>query len=267
MSVGCWRNASWVARFHVTVLSVDVDGRFGLPVPPPATPNGIVAVTVPEVVMPVTSMVKTTGPPVTVATFVPPAVPDTVTSPVAKPTTGSLNTAVNVIGVTFVGSVWRTAWSIVTVGGVTSQSTMLSVEDEPRFGLPFASTATPGSIDAITDPVVVMPVTVTVYVVGPPVTTALRMPARESVSVTSPDVKPVTGSVKTAVNTIGLTFVGSGWPTAWLMVTLGGPVSQVTTLSVEVEADDGFPARPVVAPAPIVAITVPFVVMPDTETT
>ena len=111
-----------------------------------------------------------------------------------------------------------------------------------------------------------MPVTVTVYVVGPPVTTAVRVPARESVSVTSPDVKPVTGSVKTAVNTIGLTFVGSGWPTAWLMVTLGGPVSQVTTLSVEVDADDGLPARPVVAPAVIDAITVPFVVIPVTET-
>ena len=96
-----------MARFQVTVLSVDVDGAFGLPVRPVATPTGIVAITVPEVVMPVTSTVKTTGPPVTVAIFVPPAVPVTVTSPVAKPTTGSLNTAVNVIGVTLVGSVWR----------------------------------------------------------------------------------------------------------------------------------------------------------------
>ena len=50
------------------------------------------------------------------------------------------------------------------------------------------------------------------------------------------------------------------------MVTLGGPVSQVTTLSVEVDADDGLPARPVAAPAVIDAITVPFVVIPVTAT-
>ena len=88
--------------------------------------------------------------------------PVTVTSPVAKPMAGSLNTAVNVIGVTFVGSVWAMAWSIVTVGGVTSQSTTSSDEAEPRFGLPSTSIATAGAIVAITVPVVVIPVTVTV---------------------------------------------------------------------------------------------------------
>ena len=41
---------------------------------------------------------------VMVTVFVPPAVPLIVTSPLAKPVTGSLNTAVNLIGDVLVGS-------------------------------------------------------------------------------------------------------------------------------------------------------------------
>ena len=55
VSVGCWTKARCVARFQVTVLSVDVEGALGLPVRPVATPAGILTITVPDVVIPVTS--------------------------------------------------------------------------------------------------------------------------------------------------------------------------------------------------------------------
>ena len=61
---------------------------------------------------------------------------------------------------------------------------------------------------------------------------------------------------------IGLVLVGSAWATAWLMVTVGAVASQVTVLSVEVEAALALPARSVARLARIVAITVPEVVMP-----
>ena len=38
-------------------------------------------------------------------------------------------------------------------------------------------------------------------------------------------VKPVTVSLKVTVKLIGLVLVGSAWPAAWLIVTLGGTVS------------------------------------------
>jgi len=43
-------------------------------------------------------------------------------------------------------------------------------------------------------------------------------------------VKPVTGSLKTAVKVIGEAPVGSDCPTAWLIVTVGGTVSLVTVV-------------------------------------
>ena len=46
-----------MARSQVTVLSVDVEEALGLPVPPVATPAGILTITVPDVVIPVTSTV------------------------------------------------------------------------------------------------------------------------------------------------------------------------------------------------------------------
>ena len=57
--------------------------------------------------------------PVTVA-VVAPAVPLSVTSPVAKPVTDSLKTTVKLIGEALVGSAWPAAWLIVTVGAVVS---------------------------------------------------------------------------------------------------------------------------------------------------
>ena len=92
---------------------------------------------------------------------VPPAVPASVTSPVVKPTAIELNTTVKLIGLAPVGSAWPTAWSIVTVGGTTSQVTALSVEVEAALRLPTASVATPAAIVAVTVPEIVMPVTAT----------------------------------------------------------------------------------------------------------
>src|SRR2546426_2417143 len=42
---------------------------------------------------------------------------------------------------------------------------------------------------------------------------------------TSAPVKPLTGSLNTAVKLIGEALVGSAWPAAWLIVTVGGVVS------------------------------------------
>ena len=50
------------------------------------------------------------------------------------------------------------------------------------------------------------------------------------------------------------------------MVTVGAVTSQVTVLSVEVEAALLLPARSVATPAAMVAMTVPEVVMPVTAT-
>ena len=52
------------------------------------------------------------------------------------------------------------------------------------------------------------------------VTMAVVAPA-VPLRVTSPAAKPVTGSLKTTVKLIGLLLVGSAWPAAWLIVTLG----------------------------------------------
>src|SRR5438477_3960540 len=66
------------------------------------------------------------GPPLTVAVLVPPAVPLMVTPAPVKPLTGSLRTAVKLIGELLVGSAWPAAWSIVTVGGVVSPTVKLA---------------------------------------------------------------------------------------------------------------------------------------------
>src|SRR5438046_4921609 len=66
------------------------------------------------------------GPPLTVAVLVPPAVPLLVTPAPVKPLTGSLKTAVKLIGELLVGSAWPAAWSIVTVGGVVSPTVKLA---------------------------------------------------------------------------------------------------------------------------------------------
>src|SRR5438046_10420054 len=78
----------------------------------------------------------------------------------------------------------------------------------------------PGAIVAVTVPSV-MPLTATVYVVGPPVTATLLVPPAVPPIVTPPLVKPLTGSLKTTAKLMGEVFVGSVCPAAWLIVTLG----------------------------------------------
>ena len=60
--------------------------------------------------------------------------------------------------------------------------------------------------------------------------------------------KPVTASLNTTVKLIGLPLVGSAWPAAWLIVTVGAALSQVTVLSVLVEAALALPAASLAAP-------------------
>ena len=55
----------------------------------------------------------------------------------------------------------------------------------------------------------------------------MAVPAAGSVParVTSPVAKPVTDSLKTTVKLMGLALVGSAWPAAWSMVTVGATLS------------------------------------------
>src|SRR2546429_9827110 len=64
------------------------------------------------------------------------------------PLTGSLKTAVKVMGAVLVGSACPAAWLIVTVGGVGSKVTVLSVLVEAGFPLPAASVAPPAGVVA-----------------------------------------------------------------------------------------------------------------------
>src|SRR5206468_3558827 len=83
---------------------------------------------------------------------------------------------------------------------------------------------------------------------------------------TSLPVKPLTGSLKTAVKVMGAVLVGSGSEERRVGVAGGGGGSKVTVLSVLVEAVFPLPAASVAPPAGIVAITVPPVVRPLTAT-
>src|SRR2546426_4065324 len=103
-----------------------------------------------------------------------------------------------------------------------------------------------------------MPLTATVYVVGPPVTATVLVPPAVPPIVTPALVKPVTGSLKAAVKLIGEALVGSACAAAWLIVTVGGVLSKVTLLSVLVDAVLPFPAASLAPPAGMVAITVPL---------
>src|SRR5919201_1734069 len=69
--------------------------------------------------------------------------------------------------------------------------------------------------------------------------------------VTSPVAKLLTDSLKTTVKLMGEALVGSAWPEAWLIVTVGAVTSQVTVLSVLVEAVLALPAASVAPPAPM----------------
>src|SRR5438552_3562326 len=89
---------------QLTVLSVLVEARLVF-VPFVAPPAGMVATTVPAVVMPVTATVYVVPLPVTAPLSEPPAVlPVNDTSLVVKPVTLELNTTVNRIGDVPVGS-------------------------------------------------------------------------------------------------------------------------------------------------------------------
>src|SRR5688572_22893228 len=192
-----------------------------------------------------------------------PAVPLSVTSPVAKPVTASLNVTVKRIGEAEVGSACPAAWLIVTVGGV-SYVTLLSVLVEARLGLLPASIATPALMEAITVPLLVIPESFTLL----PYTTLFRsavVAPAVPLSVTSPVAKPVTASLNVTVKRIGEAEVGSACPAAWLIVTVGG-VSYVTVLSVLVEARLGLLPASIATPALMEAITVPLVVIPETVT-
>ena len=61
-----------------------------------------------------------------------------------------------------------------------------------------------------------------------PVTVAVSVPpAVLRAKLMSPVAKPVTVSLKVTVKLIGLALVGSAWPAAWLIVTLGAVLSMV----------------------------------------
>src|SRR5688500_9922043 len=249
---------------QVTLLSVLVDAALPLPEPSAAAPAAIDATTVPAVVIPDTATLYVVPLPVTVA-VVAPAEPLSVTSPVAKLLTVSLNTTVKLIGDVLVGSAWPAAWLIVTVGAAPSYVTVLSVLMDTVFPLPAASVALSAAIDAITVPSPVIPDTATLYVVPLPVTVAVVAPA-VPLSVTSPVTKSVTASLNTTEKLTGETPVGSAWLDAWLIVTVGAVPSNVTLLSVLVDAVLPLPKPSAAAPAATDATTVPLPVIPVTAT-
>src|SRR5437762_1780182 len=206
------------------------------------------------------------GPPVTVTVLVPPAVPLMVTPAPVKPLTGSLKTAVKLIGELFVGSAWPAAWLIVTAGRETGRASRREGLGEAVFRVPAASCATPAAMLARPVTSVGMPRTAVWSAVLPPVTVTVLVPPAVPLMVTPAPVKPLTGPLKTAVKLIGELFVGSAWPAAWLIVTAGRVASKLTLLSVLVEAVFRLPAASCATPAGMLAITVPSVVMPLTAT-
>ena len=110
----------------------------------------------------------------------------------------------------------------------TLYATVLSVLVDPRLALPAASVAAPAGTLATTLPAPVIPDTATLYVGPVPVTTAESVPPTVlPAKLMSLAAKPVTVSLKVTVKLIGLVFVGSAWPAAWLIVTLGAVLSMV----------------------------------------
>src|SRR5438046_1260543 len=67
--------------------------------------------------------------------------------------------------------------------------------------------------------------------VGPPVTVTVLVPPAVPLSVTPAPVKPLTGLLNTAVKLIGKLLVGSAWPAAWLIVTVGGLALETVTVT------------------------------------
>src|ERR1700723_2815539 len=141
----------------------------------------------------------------------------------SKPVTSELKLAVKSMGDVEVGSDWVTAWSIVTVGPAGwSHATSLSVEVDALLPRSSESWAASAGIEASTSPLVVMPLTETVYILGPPLTLATRgPPAVEPAKLMSEPSKPVTSELKLALKSMGDVEVGSDWVTAWSIVTVG----------------------------------------------
>ena len=77
---------------------------------------------------------------------------------------------------------------------------------------------------------------------------------------------PLTASLNITVKLMSSPFVGSDWPTAWLIVTAGGVASKVTWLSELVLAAFPLPAGSLATPAARLAITVPSLLVPLTAT-
>src|SRR5437867_4052326 len=121
----------------------------------------------------------------------------------------------------------------------------------------------------MTVPALLMPLSATVSALGPsPTVLHVALPILP-LSVTPAPVKPLTGLLNTAVKLIGELLVGSAWPAAWLIVTVGGVVSggvKLTLLSVVVVAGLAVFAASGAARAGVLVITVPGVVMPETAT-
>src|SRR4051812_46966299 len=90
-------------------------------------------------------------------------VPTSAKSEVSTPETPSLNVTVQETLAAFVGLDPPSAIEL-TAGAVTSHVTVLSLDVEAVLLLPAASVATPAATEAMTVPVVVMPVTATLYV-------------------------------------------------------------------------------------------------------
>jgi len=119
---------------------------------------------------------------------------------------------------------------IVTVGATLSHVTVLSVLVDAVLLLPEGSCTAFAAISAMTVPGVVMPLTAAFHVMlSEVVRFTVFVPPAVPVRVTSEPVK-VAGfiaSLKTTVKLMGDVPVGSAWPPAWLIVTVGGVTSTV----------------------------------------
>src|SRR5437773_292193 len=92
--------------------------------------------------------------------------------------------------------------------------------------------------------------------VGPPLTVAVLVPPAVPLMVTPAPVKPLTGLLNTAVKLIGELLVGSAWPAAWSIVTVGGVVSPTVKLAALLAVPPGVVTLigPLEAPAGTVAV-------------
>src|SRR5947208_1252001 len=92
--------------------------------------------------------------------------------------------------------------------------------------------------------------------VGPPLTVAVLVPPAVPLSVTPAPVKPLTGLLNTAVKLIGGALVGSAWPAAWSIVTVGSVVSPTVKLPALLAVLSAVVTLigPLVAPAGTVAV-------------